>query len=120
MPKQTKRIRVSREACSNEAADSAKLMRMGFSKEVCVAFLVSHLFSLDELCRSTSLLDDVFRRLSCFGSDFVDCYSLLQAALTALASNGGCGFDAALAFLARQAAREEVHGRRVGAGGASV
>jgi len=35
-------------------------------------------------------------------------FFLCQAAQTALASNSGCGFDAALAFLARQAAREEV------------
>jgi len=44
MPKQTKRIRVSREACSNEAADSAKLVRMGYSKEVRAASLASHLY----------------------------------------------------------------------------
>jgi hypothetical protein len=34
MPKQTKRIRVSREASSSEAAGGVTLVRMGFSKEV--------------------------------------------------------------------------------------
>lgn len=42
-------------------------------------------------------------------------FFLFQAAQTALASNGGCGFNAALAFLACQAAREEVPGGNCGA-----